>query len=468
LTPSARASRRAARRPAGVAAVVALAFTAVVTVVPFVRFAYDNLSLHVALETSEALIGALLAYLALGRYRASGAFDDLALAVAFALLACTNLLLSAVPVVALEARPVGFVAWAAAGLRLVGGAAFCAAAVASPRTVVARRRVVATLGGAIAAVVVLAVAADAWLADAIDPALSPSMSSRPHISAHPVVLSIQLVGFAVYAVAAIGFVRRSAEDDDELRRWLAAGAVLAAVARVHYFLFPSLYSNWVYTGDLLRLASYLLFLVGASREIRAYWESRARLAVVDERGRLARQLHDGLVQELSFVRSQTAGARSLDGERLAFVAAAAERALAESRVALDAWASAADEPLDVALRRVAADVTHRAGATVDVVVGGADVAGVALRGAMLGIVREAATNAVRHGRAANVRVGVEHTVDSIVLTIADDGAGFDVDAVSRGFGLGSMIERARLAGGSVDVRSSPGAGTVVRAVFPRP
>jgi signal transduction histidine kinase len=442
-------------------------FTVAVTAAPFLRFAYDNLSLHVALEVTEALIGALLAYLAVGRYRATGGFDDVALAVAFGLLALTNLLLSAVPVVALEARPVGFVAWASAGLRLLGAGAFCAASVSQPTTFAAtRRRAAEAVLAAVALVVVLAGAADVWLADAIDPALSPSASSRPDLSAHPVVLAIQLVGFALYAVAAIGFARRTAPRADELRRWLAAGAVLAAAARVHYFLFPSLYSDWVYTGDLLRLASYLVFLVGASREIRAYWDSRARLAALDERSRLARQLHDGLVQELSFVRSQTAGGPSLEGERLAFVAAAVDRALSESRVALDALTSPGDEPLESALGRVATEVAHRAGVAVEVAVDGADDVDVAVHGAMLGIVREATTNAVRHGRARTVRVIAERTLGVLELRVADDGTGFDPGAIVGGFGLRSMRERARLAGGSVEVRSSPGAGSVVCASFP--
>jgi signal transduction histidine kinase len=360
--------RDRAYRPAVLAAVVAAGFTVVVTAAPFLRFAYDNLSLHVALETSEALIGALLAYLALGRYRTTGEFGDLALALAFGVLAFTNLLLSAVPVVALEARPVGFVAWASAGLRLVGAAAFCAAALDRPRLARPRWRSVGVVGGlAVITVAVLAAAADAWLADAIDPSLSPSASTRPHISAHPVVLTVQLIGVAVYGAAAAGFVRRSASGD-ELLRWLGAGAVLAAFARVHYFLFPSLYSEWVYTGDLLRLGSYLLFLVGAVREIRAYWGAQASLAVLEERGRLARELHDGLVQDLSFLRSQTAGADRLDGERLAFAADAADRALAASRSALDALTSVGDEPLDVALRRVAEEVARPTGASVELAV----------------------------------------------------------------------------------------------------
>ena len=46
---------------------------------------------------------------------------------------------------------------------------------------------------------------------------------------------------------------------------------LAAFARVNYVLFPSLYTEWFYTGDLLRFGSYLLFLVGAAREVEMYW-----------------------------------------------------------------------------------------------------------------------------------------------------------------------------------------------------
>jgi signal transduction histidine kinase len=88
------------------------------------------------------------------------------------------------------------------------------------------------------------------------------------------------------------------------------------------------------------------------------------------------------------------------------------------------------------------------------------------------ITQEALTNAARHARARSVEVNLLQTADDLVVTIRDDGVGFDpaamrTPAMRRAhFGLVSMGERASLAGGSLTIDSSPGAGTTVRVSFP--
>jgi len=88
------------------------------------------------------------------------------------------------------------------------------------------------------------------------------------------------------------------------------------------------------------------------------------------------------------------------------------------------------------------------------------------------LVQEAVTNILRHARARRVWVGVEATGEEAVLTVRDDGAGFDAPAVlARAAGGGSlgvlgMVERAQLAGGTLDFQSAPGQGTTVTAVLP--
>ena len=69
-------------------------------------------------------------------------------------------------------------------------------------------------------------------------------------------------------------------------------------------LFPSLYTDWLYTGDFLRTGAYLLLLIGAVSEIQHYWHVQAELAVLDDRRRLARELHDGVIQELAYIKSE--------------------------------------------------------------------------------------------------------------------------------------------------------------------
>lgn len=447
--------------------------TLVVTVSPLVRFAYDNLSLHVALETGEGLIGGLLAYLAVQRFRAKGNTRDAVLAWTFTVLAVTNLVLSAVPVVALGSRPGGTLTWAVAGLRLCGAAGLCAAAYVHRAERPTAGRVLPWLvwgTGAVAVVVAAsAYGAGTFLADAVDPFLSPEASGRPRVVGHPVVLTIQVLAMALFAAAAVGFKRQERGGGDELLRWLAAGAVLAAFARLNFFLFPSLYSNWVYTGDVLRLGSYLCFLVGAGREIDAYRRDQTRLAVVEERRRMARDLHDGLVQELSFIRSQAAamagGVHVAD--MASHLAAAADRALQESRRAVEALSGTGPGSVADALRQAAEEVAERAGTSVSLTgeVGGRVPAGV--RDALVRIVREATTNAVRHGHASSVSIRVDHQGSALVLAVADDGRGFDPRlAAGSGFGLRSMRERAENLGGSLAVRSEPGLGAEVTLTVP--
>src|SRR5439155_19931449 len=114
----------------------------------------------------------------------------------------------------------------------------------------------------------------------------------PHpVGAHPL-LAAQLACMVLFAVAAVGFARRAEQSGDELMKWLAPSAALAAIARANYSLFPSLYTQWVYVGDVPRFAAYLLLLGGAVREIARYQRSMAEVATLDERRRIARELHD--------------------------------------------------------------------------------------------------------------------------------------------------------------------------------
>ena len=83
------------------------------------------------------------------------------------------------------------------------------------------------------------------------------------------------------------------------------------------------------------------------------------------------------------------------------------------------------------------------------------------------IAQEALQNAIRHGRASNVTVRLQGEADRLALTITDDGVGFEVDpAYGRGLGLVSMDERLEAIGGTLTIRSRPGAGTRLDVVVP--
>lgn len=84
------------------------------------------------------------------------------------------------------------------------------------------------------------------------------------------------------------------------------------------------------------------------------------------------------------------------------------------------------------------------------------------------VAQEAIANAGRHARATQVDVELKATGESAFLRIRDDGLGFDPVAARAGgrLGLDGMAERARLVGGELDLRSSPGAGTEVTLRLP--
>jgi signal transduction histidine kinase len=453
----------------GAVAATAGTITLLVSVLPFIRLAYRSPEAHVAIDTAATVIALLGAFLLFQRFRRTAARGDLLLVTALATLAVANLCLSVAPALAGRAtEPIS--TWALLAARLIGAGLLAAACFAAPRTLrapaaTARWALIACLT-TIGALAVLAIAFAADLPHAIDPALSPADASRPRVVGEPLILAGQLVGLMLFAGAATGFARRAARENDEFLSWLAVAATLAAFSRLNYFLFPSQFTDFVFTGDVFVLACYLVLLVGAAREIDAYHRRLAEMAVVEERRRMARDLHDGLAQELAFIAAQC---RSSRPARLDQIAGAAERGLADSRAVITALTCPSDEPLEAALARTAAEVAERFGARAPLDLERAANVPPAVRDGLVRIVREAMTNAVRHGAAREVAVSLSG-VGGVTLRVVDDGCGFDADLPPRrpggGFGLISMRERAEALGGAFAIVSAPGAGTKIEVVVP--
>ncbi|HEX4931346.1 MAG TPA: ATP-binding protein [Gaiellaceae bacterium] len=444
----------------GAAAVIV---TVLVAVLPFLRFAYRGHSLHVALETAAALIALVAAFLVFGRFRQSARLHDLALVCALVLLGLTNLVLALPPDDALAV-------WTQVIGALLGATVLTYASFAPERRLARpERAAVAALSGCCGAIALVAISGATVLRDlpaALPAGFGPEHASGPQLVGHPVLLATQIVSVLLFAAAAIGFTRRGEQWDDGLRRWFGVAATLAAAARLNYFLFPSLYSEWVYTGDIFRLGFYLVVLVAAAHEIRSYWHSLADNAVLEERRRMARDLHDGLAQELAFIASEARSLNRGDAVALRQIATAAERALDESRRAIAALTRPVDEPLGTALTQASEEVGLRVGAHVRCEVDeGIDLAA-PTREALLRVVREAVTNAGRHGGANTVLVSLRRDED-LVLRIVDDGCGFEpADAPAHGgFGLVSMRERIQQLGGEFRLRSQHGIGTEIEVVL---
>lgn len=199
---------------------------------------------------------------------------------------------------------------------------------------------------------------------------------------------------------------------------------------------------------------------------RLYERSR-ELTVVEERNRLARELHDAVMQRLFSLRLSARAARKLaptDPEaaahRLGEVETLAAEAIAELRAVivelrpadLDAHGLVETLRRHVTLldRLHDTEVTFELRSPVDLSRDG--------EVEVLRLVQEALSNAFRHARARHVAV----TVETERITIADDGDGFDAtEAATRGLGLLSLRERAKALGGELDLKTAPGEGTVV-------
>jgi signal transduction histidine kinase len=462
------------RRVAIALAGVATLATAVVVFAPGVHFAYRSPAGHAALETAAALIGFLTAYLLFARFRLGGVGSDLWLASALAVLAASTLCFAVLPAIAGRA-PGSLLSWTRVFSDTVGFLAFAAAAWAPMRALRrprdAERWALALTAGTLVVCFALALLLSGALPTPIDPTLSPEDSMRPRIVGATLVEVAQLIAVAALLVAGIGFARRSGRQRDGFFSWLATATMFGVLGRVHYFLFPSLYSPWVHTGDFMRLAYYLLILGAALHEISGYQPRLAQAAILDERRRIARDLHDGLAQELAFVAS---GLRSFEDEpptraEIAQMIEAADQALLESRQAISALTANPDEPLSEAVSRMASALALRAGTALSLAVDEGVDATQPVRDAVLGITREAMTNALRHAGGRQVEVTLSCN-GAVRLSVRDDGIGFAPldDGLGDGhLGLDSMRERAEAVGGRLTVRSARGRGTLVQAVLPR-
>ena len=369
---------------------------------PLSGLPYRAPALHILLEATEGLIALLVAYLFYGRFRQGRRMQELLLVLALCTIAFANLLLAALPAATALATDVSFSGWAGLAIRFVGTALLTAAALTTTERRVERSAAVAIAVGLGASVVVVGLAGFAWgryLPPIVDPAVELGDATRPLVVAHPVILVLQAIGAVLYATSAVAFSRRSDRHHEELFRWVAIGCVFAAAARVHYMFFPSLYSDYVDTGDVLRLGFSLLLLVGASLEIRSYWRLRMQTAVLEDRRRMARELHDGLTQELTYISSQSQRLSAEPGDVVAAerIRAAAARALDEVRSAIAALARPVDVPFPQGLRQVADELADRYDVKIITFVD-PEAQLDSLQGeSLLRIVAEAVRNAVRHG-----------------------------------------------------------------------
>jgi len=210
------------------------------------------------------------------------------------------------------------------------------------------------------------------------------------------------------------------------------------------------------------------------------YERARQLSVLEERARLARDLHDAVSQKLFSIRVKARAASVLasrdpangDADRAAAemesVAALAGDAQAELRAVIDGLAppEISEGGLAGSLRRYALLAGKAHGVRVRFTADDLPPLGADREAALYRVAQEALHNALRHSGAAEVAVSVCAAGRKVTLEVSDQGKGFVPELATGGRGLPSLRERAAGAGASLAVRSAPGQGTTVRLVMP--
>jgi signal transduction histidine kinase len=199
-----------------------------------------------------------------------------------------------------------------------------------------------------------------------------------------------------------------------------------------------------------------------------------RLELLDERERIAKELHDGIIQSLFAVGMglQATALMASSPESAARIEGAVgelDRVIRDLRNYIFGLRPGilADRQLDQALRELAQDIQKRSPVRVGVQIDVELAAVVSSRShQIVQLTREALSNVARHAHAKHSVVRLARSGKSAVLAIEDDGVGFDERTDSAGNGLRNMRERATAMGGKLRVSSKAGKGTTLRFTFP--
>lgn len=210
-------------------------------------------------------------------------------------------------------------------------------------------------------------------------------------------------------------------------------------------------------------------------ELQATQAKLQELAVVEERNRLARDLHDSVKQQVYAISMQLGAARVLldDGNQAYGPVAEAERLAKQAGAELTTLIRELRPPslehktLDTALQEYVTQWSRQNGIAADLKLNGASSVPMTSEDTLFRVAQEALANVARHSQARHVRVELAHQWDEIALIIEDDGAGFDMGRVEKGVGLDSMRERLEETGGHLEISSEKGRGTKVVATMRR-
>jgi len=469
------------------------------------RLVIVDRTLDVAVTSLAALAAAGLALFTIPRYQESGRFSLLLQASAFVLAATFSGLTVALVLTKLDAQlgmtlgsPEQLPLYVNTITRLCIGVLFLVAGLAAVRRIrsrVARPRTVLLAPVLLVlAITVIAYPLSHLLAPLIDEdgirlLLSDETGTGRLNGITPLAIAAVVITVLVLMAAAILFRFTYVERGTPSDGFLAVGLVITAFAELQSAFYPTVYTGLVTTSDMMRLVAYGVLLLGIGAEQRADLRAlrlaytaldrlrvtEAERAALEERSRLAREIHDGLAQHLWFAKlkferlaaSVPDEDRSLAGE----VGQALDSAIVEARQALVTMRTSldADLPLSEMLTRTVDDFAQRSDLRVTFSASPGLPTALPPRQQieLLRIVQEALTNVRKHADATVARVRADIQGRDMILAISDNGKGFDPTTASdQGLGLQGMVERARLLGGTLKVTSEPHGGTTIEVVVP--
>ena len=415
------------------------------------------------LETAITLSALLSAYLLVVVFASRRRLCDLLLLVALVTLSLVDFTFVILPALG-GVRTVAHGVGARLSCEVVVSAAFAAAAFAPRRSLVGHGRrplalaVLAAIGTVALAGLVELVAGAHWAPSTLNP-----MSIASAVG-YPVSLTVHVLSSSVLLVSGIAFVTRAGPADKNAGL-LAGASFLLAASRLQYLAMPAVAADWVTPAVGMRIAAYGLLLAVALRQDANLRHEARWTAINAERQRIARDLHDGLAQDLAVIASHGQELVSELGSEHPLVVAA-RRTLAASRGAIVDLSASAAPTTGAALRQVADELEARFGVQVHVQIKADNRRGArndldrAEREEVVRIAREAIVNAVRHGGARHIDVELDYRGPDL-LRVSDDGCGIGANAMrSRsGFGLPTMRARAESIGGRLIARRRANGGT---------
>lgn len=500
--------------------------TIVILAVPDLRFAARMPRARLAVESVAVVVGLLISALSYLRYSFGGTRSWLLLSVAFLVLGCNQLLFGVV----LEPDAIGSQQasyfWTTG--RLAVGVLLVAASLPHLRSTRDSRghlRRFALLGGASLGILA-AVQTALWMGRDRLPPLSrvpeaiagvPITDVLPNLSA--AVIAMGLAGTVLYLAAAAGFLRPAAEPAPP---WLPPALVLAAASHIHHMFFPSVFTDWTSTGDVLRVGFAIVLLSGLLWEVRGTFAAEHHRSVeltaaydrehqrVEELERVDRERDDFfsvLSHELMHpVAAIRAGAvtldrrwENLDEEQRRSILVQVEEETARLRNLAEGTLTALDlqspdfslltraVPTGEIVRQLGEAMVQVNGRlTVRMEDGVEDLRVEADVGRVLQVFRNLLSNAEKFSDpGASIELRIERAGRDVAFTVIDQGPGIEPAAIPRlfqrfsrarregtedlpGSGLGLYISRriVEAHGGRMAVESEPGRGSAFRFTLP--